>query len=244
MRRSSWGYGRLAAVAIGVAASALFGTPASAHVEVSADKAQAGATNVTVTFTGEAESSKAGIASEQIVLPPGISPANVSLAKAPAGWAFGRTADGFTVGGRALPIGTDAVFSIKITQLPYGVTELPFKTLEKYSDGDIDRWIEIPVAGKPEPANPAPVLKVKPAPSPPPSTVAPSPTPTPADSPTPSAVITTAAASTTAPGLTPTAASDDSGSSFWLWILIAAAAAVVGAIVTGVVRRRRATPHP
>jgi len=58
------------AAALGlVAAVAVTAAPAWAHVQVSADKAQAGATNVTVSFNGEAESTTAGIKSEQVFLP-------------------------------------------------------------------------------------------------------------------------------------------------------------------------------
>jgi len=55
------------AAALGlVAAVVVTAAPAWAHVQVSADKAQAGATNVTVSFNGEAESTTAGIKSEQV----------------------------------------------------------------------------------------------------------------------------------------------------------------------------------
>ena len=68
----------------GVGVLALAG-PALAHVEVSANKTTAGATDVTLTFSGEAENDAAGIKSERVVLPAGIAPADVSLVKAPAG---------------------------------------------------------------------------------------------------------------------------------------------------------------
>lgn len=85
------------------------------------------------------------------------------LAKAPFGWRLSHNPDGFTVAGPALRVGQDAVFAVTVAQLPSDATELPFKTLETYGDGRVDRWIEIPEAGKPAPANPAPVLKLKPA---------------------------------------------------------------------------------
>ena len=146
----------LAGVAVAVAAG-----PAFAHVQVSADKTQAGASDVTLTFRGEAENPKAGIKSERVVLPTGIAPAGVTLVRAPSGWTFARDADGFTVGGKALPQGTDARWSVKIAKLPADQTRLSFKTLETYGDGEISRWIEIQQPGQPEPPNPAPLLVLK-----------------------------------------------------------------------------------
>jgi uncharacterized protein YcnI len=142
---------------VAVVATAL---PAWAHVEVTADKPQAGATNVTVTFSGEAESDTAGIQSEQIFLPAGITPQQVHLGKAPAGWTLTPGADNVTIAGPALPVGTDAEVSIVVDKFPSDATELVFKTLETYSDGHIDRWIELQAPGQPEPEHPAPTLKL------------------------------------------------------------------------------------
>jgi len=205
--------------------------PAWAHVQVSADKAQAGATDVTVTFNGEAESSKAGIRSERVVLPAGITPGQVRLAKAPAGWAFTPAADGFTVGGKARPIGTDAVWSVVVDQLPANAKELPFKTIETYGNGEVVRWIEIPVAGQDEPDNPAPVLKLKPAAAAAPTTAAPTAAPTTAAPTTPAGTIPTG------PGPAVPAA-DPGHSSGWvvaLSVLVLLAVFVGGALA---IRRR------
>ncbi|MFK4221990.1 DUF1775 domain-containing protein [Streptomyces sp. NPDC019890] len=152
--------------------------PAAAHVEVNASDPRALAKNVTLTFTSEAESDTAGIAKLQIVLPEGITPDAVSLKEAPAGWKLTPSKDGYTVGGKALATGTDAVHSITVTQLP-DAKSLAFKTIETYGDGKIDRWIELPGGGA-EPENPAPVLALKPAaPGATASTAAPSTSPTP-----------------------------------------------------------------
>jgi uncharacterized protein YcnI len=149
------------AVSAGVVAAGLISGPALAHVEVEADKTQAGATDVTLTFTGEAESGSAGIKSERVVLPAGIAPADVRLVKAPTGWKFTSAADGFTVAGRALKVGEDAVFAVRLAQLPTDATTLSFKTLETYGDGAISRWIELPQAGQAEPDHPAPTIRLK-----------------------------------------------------------------------------------
>lgn len=153
---------RAATIAASTAAAvALTATAALAHVEVESDNARALGTDVTVTFTAEAESSTAGLANFRVVLPEGISPGDVTLADAPAGWTFAATTDGYTVGGPALAVGQDAVYKVTISRLP-NTDELVFKTLETYSDGHVDRWIELPQNGS-EPAHPAPVLKLTPA---------------------------------------------------------------------------------
>nr|WP_296070388.1 DUF1775 domain-containing protein [uncultured Actinoplanes sp.] len=209
---------------------ALAAGPALAHVEVSADKTTAGARDVTLTFHGEAENDQAGIASERVVLPEGIAPASVTLVKAPAGWTFRQNPDGFTVSGKALRIGADAEWKVKIAKLPEGETRLSFKTVETYGNGDVSRWIEIQEPGQPEPDNPAPLVTLKPGPKAPaaPSGAAPSTAPP------------STAATTSTPSLAPAASADeaDGGSSkAWIWIVVALAAA--GAVVFLLARRRR-----
>ncbi len=219
---------RLVAVAIGVLAAALVASPAWAHVEVSADLPQAGAQNVTITFHGEAESASAGVVSAQVTLPAGIKPADVTLVSAPNGWQLTRGADNFTVAGAALPVGQDMEFSVKIAQLPWDATQLMFKTLQSYSDGMIDRWIDEPTAGV-ELEHPAPILKLNPAPSASP----PSASPSAAGSPSPP----------TSPAAPAADSQGDSGTPVGLWIGIGSVlvAAVVAAAVI-MVNRRRSRP--
>ncbi|SCL22937.1 Domain of unkown function [Micromonospora rhizosphaerae] len=215
----------MAAVA-GVATALVLAAPAIAHVQVKADNPQAGARDVTITFTGEAESPRAGIKSERVVLPPGIGPQDVRLAKAPTDWKLSLIPDGFTVAGPALKVGQDAVWAVTVAQLPSNATELPFKTLETYSDGTVARWIEIPETGKPEPANPAPVLKLKP----------------PAAVPTGASPTPTSAASTPgspAPSATHRPTSGNAIGSNVLWILLIVVVVALAAIVASVRWRRR-----
>ena len=201
-------------------------TAATAHVEVAADKTQAGATNVTVTFTGEAESTTAGIASEQVVLPAGITPQQVRLAKAPGGWTLTPTADGFTVAGAALPVGTDAEFSVLIDKLPADAAELAFKTIETYGDGQIVRWIEIPKPGEAEPANPAPMLKLTGA--------------VPVASTAPATSQAAEATTQPAPSATVAAPVTDDGGSNVAWIVVGAVVVVAAVAAAVIARRRRA----
>jgi hypothetical protein len=157
--------------------------PAVAHIEVSAEGAQAGAGPVTLSFMAESESPNVGIVGVKTQLPDGIAPADVSLAGGPEGWALTPTADGFELGGPALAPGLDAEYSVTVAQLPADATELAFPTLQRYSDGREDAWIEPVTDALPDPEKPAPVLTGAPAP-PGATTAAPSPTasvPTPAE---------------------------------------------------------------
>jgi hypothetical protein len=149
--------------------------PAVAHIEVSAEGAQAGAGPVTLSFMAESESPNVGIVGVKAQLPDGMAPADVSLAGAPEGWALTPTADGFELGGPALAPGLDAEYSVTVAQLPADATELAFPTLQRYSDGREDAWIEPVTDALPDPEKPAPVLVVAPAP-PNATTAAPSPT--------------------------------------------------------------------
>ncbi|MFE2911753.1 DUF1775 domain-containing protein [Kitasatospora indigofera] len=225
-------------------ALALAGSAAFAHVEVESGTAQALATNATVAFTAEAESTTAGLTKFQVVLPEGIAPADVTLADAPAGWTFAATPDGYTVGGAALAPGKDATWKITVRQLP-DAKELVFKTLETYGDGTIERWIELPKDGA-APEHPAPVLKLTPAApgatpvapaTPSPTVAAPSPSPT-ASSTAPAPAVSPTASATTAPAAATTSSSGDSSSPVVPVVVAVAATAVLAAVGTWWWRRR------
>jgi uncharacterized protein YcnI len=211
MRHMSRWAGRVGAVVAGLLAALMVTGIAYAHVEVEAEPAVGGSANAVVTFSAEAESSTAGIASVRVVLPAGIAPSDVTLAKAPAGWTLTATADGYEVRGRALPKGTDAVHSVTVARLP-NVAELTFKTLVTYSNGSVDRWI----GGKSD-ESPAPVLALTLGPEPTPTTAAPT-----------SAPATTAPASVPA---APASAASDAGGNAWVWLLLGALALVVVVVV-------------
>ncbi|MFF4342663.1 DUF1775 domain-containing protein [Kitasatospora sp. NPDC001540] len=148
-----------AALALGLVLGAA--GAAAAHVEVDSSTAQALAVDAQVAFSAEGESSTAGIADVKVVLPGGLAPADVTLVKAPEGWALTPTADGYAVAGPALAPGAAAEWTVKVRQLP-NTDSLVFKTLVDYSDGHTDRWIELPQnGGKPE--HPAPTLALRPA---------------------------------------------------------------------------------
>jgi uncharacterized protein YcnI len=220
----------MTAAAAAALAGPLVAGPAFAHVEVSADKDRAGAADVTLTVHGEAESDDAGIRSERVVLPDGIAPADVSLVDAPSGWAFRRTADGFTVGGKALEVGADAEWSVTVAKLPDGETRLSFRTLETYGDGEVSRWIEIQEPGQDEPDNPAPLVTLKAARA----TASASPSASPSTPPS--------AAPSAEPQPAPTLVAadpveDDGSSLWWVWVLVGVV--LVGVVAAVVAARRR-----
>ncbi|MFI1358795.1 DUF1775 domain-containing protein [Streptomyces sp. NPDC020898] len=210
--------------------------PAAAHVEVESEKAQALAENVELSFHAEAESDTAGIAEVRVILPEGIAPGDVTYGEGPAGWKFATDAEGYTVKGAALKTGTSAEYSIVVRQLP-DAKELAFKSLQTYSDGRIDRWIELDESGE----QPAPVLKLKAA-APGAKAVSPSPSETASESPSPSATPTPTSEATEAPASPAAEATskDDDGMSAGAWIGIGAAVIVVAGGAVYLVRRRAA----
>ncbi|MDX2548522.1 DUF1775 domain-containing protein [Streptomyces sp. WI04-05B] len=216
----------------------LTAVPAAAHVEVESDKAQALAENVEISFDAEAESDTAGIAAVRVILPAGIAPGDVTYGEGPKGWKFSAADDGYTIKGPALKAGVNAEYSVVVRQLP-DVKELAFKSLQTYSDGKIDRWIELDESSE----QPAPVLKLKAA-APGAKPVSPSPSATASESPSASP----SAPASESPSVTSTstaeateATSDDDGMSAGAWIGIGAAVVVAAGSAFYVVRRRGAT---
>jgi uncharacterized protein YcnI len=65
-------------------------------------------------------------------------------------------------GGKIAP-GQFQDFSVSADPLPSGISQLVFKAVQTYSNGDVVRWIDLPQAGQPEPEHPAPVLTLTPA---------------------------------------------------------------------------------
>lgn len=62
--------------------------------------------------------------------------------------------------GGQIPPGQYQDFAVSADPLPSGVTQVVFKTLQTYSNGDIVRWIDTAQPGQPEPDHPAPVLRL------------------------------------------------------------------------------------
>ena len=225
---------RLAVVctAAGLAAVLAAG-PALAHVEAEATPARALATDALLSLTAEAESGTAGISGLRIQLPPGLVPADLRLASGPAGWRLTGTGGVVTVTGPALPIGRSLRLGIRVRQLPDD-RQLVLKTIQSYTDGKQDAWIELPTASVPEPEQPAPIVRLQAAapgatavPRAAPATAVPSTTP--ASAPTPR---TSGAAPVADPA-------EDGSVAVWMFGGVLAGIAVLGVIVLAARRRLR-----
>jgi len=207
--------------------------PALAHVEVEATPARALATDALLSLTAEAESGTAGISGLRIQLPAGLVPADLRLASGPAGWRLTGTGGVVTVTGPALPIGRSLRLGIRVRQLPDD-RQLVLKTIQSYTDGKQDAWIELPTASVPEPEQPAPIVRLQAAapgatavPRAAPATAVPSTTP--ASAPTPR---TSGAAPVADPA-------EDGSVAVWMFGGVLAGIAALGVIVLAARRRLR-----
>jgi uncharacterized protein YcnI len=229
---------RRAAVVLAAGAAAVLTTagPALAHVEVTAAPARALAANATLTMVAEAESSTAGIAGVRIQLPSGLIPGDLTLASGPTGWKLAGSAGVVDVTGPALPVGRSLRLGLKVRQLPAG-SQLVLKTIQSYSDGKSDAWIEVPSDSVPDPDQPAPVVTLQaaaPGATPLPRATTPAPT---ATAPAPTTAAQTTAASS-APAVADPAANDGNGSgAAWLFGGVLIGVVLLGGIVFAASRK-------
>ncbi len=172
-RRRAATVGALTLAGLAIAAAA------SAHVTVSPTSLPQGST-AELTFKVPNEESKANTVSLQLQIPTDHPIAQV-LAKPVPGWTISvhtvtlakplTTDDGtFTTavneidwtGGTIQP-GQYQDFQISVDPLPSDTTQLVFKAVQTYSNGDVVRWIDLSTSGDPNPDHPAPVLTLTPA---------------------------------------------------------------------------------
>jgi uncharacterized protein YcnI len=161
----------LAGCAAGVTAPA---GAASAHITVTPGSVPAGSASE-LTFRVPDEEATAATVEVQLKIPTSPPIAQL-LAKPVPGWQVSvrtvtlpkpvTTDDGsFSTavsevtwsGGRILP-GQFQDFSVAADPVPAGVSQLPFKAIQTYSNGDVVRWIDLQQPGQPAPDHPAPVL--------------------------------------------------------------------------------------
>jgi uncharacterized protein DUF1775 len=134
--------------------------PAGAHVQVEAVPGAPGAVDAVLKITAAAESATSGIAKLDVVADPAIGADQVTLVDGPAGWKITPgTQTGFALEGPALPKGEDAKVSVRVKTLP-NAPQVVFKVLQSYSDGEVERWIELPGPDGQEPDKPAPIVKL------------------------------------------------------------------------------------
>jgi periplasmic copper chaperone A len=156
------------------AAMLVFAGPALAHITVSPDSVQAGSTTV-LTFHVPNEESKADTVKVDVQIPTDHPIAQLLVQPVP-GWSVSvktitlakplTTDDGtfsqavsevIWSGGKILP-GQFQSFTISADPMPAGESQVPFKAIQTYSNGDVVRWIDLQQPGQPAPAHPAPVV--------------------------------------------------------------------------------------
>jgi uncharacterized protein YcnI len=157
---------------------ALAGT-AWAHVTITPQSAPQGGT-AELTFKVPNEESSAATVEVQVQVPtahpiaqflvrpvPGwtVSVQTVSLPKpiVTDDGSFSTAVSEVTWRGGQIPPGQYQDFSVSADPLPSGVSQLAFKAIQTYSNGDVVRWIDLAQAGQPDPEHPAPVLTLTPA---------------------------------------------------------------------------------
>ena len=208
-------------------------TPAFAHTGATVEPAVAGTANAVVSFNAAAESTTAGITSLKIVLPQGIAPGDVTYVDGPAGWALQPDADGYVVAGPAVPVGRDVQHRVRVKQLPL-VPALVFKVLQTYSDGKVDRWIEVPSAANANPENPAPVVQLAAPPGGFPNGVA-------TNVPSPASTDHSTGETTPSPTNAASTPTEDDGGSPLSWILAGVAVLAVLAAGAYALNRRKSS---
>ena len=170
---------RAATLGVLTVAGLAIAATASAHVTVSPTSLPQGST-AELTFKVPNEESKANTVKLQLQIPTQYPIAQV-LAKPVPGWTVTEhtvtlakpltTDDGtFTTavneidwtGGSIAP-GQYQDFQISVDPLPSDTTQLVFKAVQTYSNGDVVRWIDLSTSSDSDPEHPAPVLTLTPA---------------------------------------------------------------------------------
>ena len=163
---------------LGAAAAAVLAlaSPAAAHVTISPSNATQGG-DTTVAFEVPNEKDNAKTVKVEVNLPTDTPIASVAVLPV-AGWTVatettklptpiksddGDVTDAVTkitwtaAAGGGIEPGQFQKFEVSLGPLP-AANQIIFKTLQTYSDNDIVRWIDEPVASGAEPDHPAPVL--------------------------------------------------------------------------------------
>jgi periplasmic copper chaperone A len=164
----------LAAVVTAAAVIGLSAGVAAAHVTIQPSTAAQGSFSK-LTFRVPNEESSADTTQLEVQFPPDHPIPSVSVQPVD-GWTYKvtttklaqpmKTDDGEVTeavsdivwsGGTIKP-GEFQEFSVSAGPLPTDVSQLEFKAVQTYSNGDVVRWIEDTPPGGPEPEHPAPVL--------------------------------------------------------------------------------------
>ena len=170
-----------AALGISILIALAASSPAWAHVTVHPNTLPAGSSDVELTFRVPNERDNANTVTVQVFFPTRLPLLTVNVLPIP-GWTATvhtqslatpiKTDDGpvsqivsdvtwkATSGGIAP--GQYEDFSVAAGLVPDKPAQLVLKALQTYSSGEVVRWIEVSVAGQPQPDFPAPVLSLIP----------------------------------------------------------------------------------
>ncbi|MGZ4722541.1 MAG: YcnI family protein [Oryzihumus sp.] len=165
------------ALAAAAALVVLGSAPAWAHVEVEADHAQAGATDVILTFHVPNEEAPAATTRITILLPQdhpligvsataqnGFRPTLTTRHLAPplqaSSGAVRDVATAVTFSEGRITGHDEKAFDLHVDQLPSDASTLTFKVLQQYSTGSSVAWVDVAADGNAEPEHPAPVLRL------------------------------------------------------------------------------------
>src|SRR5215469_8558695 len=173
---------RATIVGTATAAMLLFAGPASAHITITPDSVPAGSAAVLTLHVPNEEVHASTIKLDVQI--PTIHPIAQLLVEPVPGWSITvrtitlakpiTTDDGtfsqavsevIWSGGRIRP-GQFQDFTISADPMPVGASNLAFKAIQTYSNGDIVRWIDLPQPGQPAPDHPAPAVTLTTARSP------------------------------------------------------------------------------
>jgi uncharacterized protein YcnI len=175
-RRTSRGLVKRAAIVAAVSLIAVLALagPAFAHVVITPSSAPAGSA-AELTFRVPNEETKAATVELQVKIPTDHPIAQL-LVKPVPGWTasvttvtlakpittddgtFDSAVSEVTWTGGKILAGQFQDFSVSADPLPSGISQLVFKAVQTYSNGDVVRWIDLTQPGEPAPEHPAPTL--------------------------------------------------------------------------------------
>jgi periplasmic copper chaperone A len=147
----------------------------SAHVTVSPSSLPKGSDDAILTFRVPNESATAAVTGLNIQFPL-AHPIVLLNPEAGSGWqvqvvkavlpkpittddgTFTSTVSEIDWSGGSIPVGQFDEFNVLAQGIPTGTSQLVFKAIQKYSDGTVVSWIEVPDKAVPDPEHPAPTI--------------------------------------------------------------------------------------
>src|SRR5579859_447994 len=156
------------------AAIVLFAVPAFAHITVTPSSAVSGSSSE-LTFRVPNEEASAQTVKVDVQIPTDHPIAQL-LAKPVPGWtidvktvtlakplvtddgSFSQAVSEVIWSGGQIAPGQFQDFSVSADPLPDGVSQIIFKAIQTYSNGDVVRWIDVAQPGQAAPDHPAPIL--------------------------------------------------------------------------------------